>query len=453
MAPHLVRPRSFIIPAYAGRKPGRWKIEAGMWVYDAMALFRNTRVHRPLGARTIAAMEPGLETQRLRGGDLFFDCITDDARLTLLNVLDAQKLGAVAVNYAEATAILVEGGKVRGATVKDRLSGEEVQVAARSVVNASGPWSDQVSKMADPAAKPRVRLTKGVHIVVPRVRLGHVRALVLRTPQDDRVFFVVPWGELSLVGTTDTDFDGSPEEVAPEATDVRYLLRAVNHFFPRALLAPEDVVAAYAGLRPLLRQEGRAPGEVSREHALIVGPPGFVSIIGGKLTTYRRMAEDVVREAALAAGLVLPSMPTHRRRLPGGRASPSQPAAAADAIAARFRVDTDVADGLYWLHGSDVGDVLEEATPYTRQRVHPDLPYLRASVFWAFRQELAVTLEDALVRRVPIALRLRDSGASVVDDLARAVGPAAGWSAREAEEQVEAYRASREKADAWRRAI
>jgi glycerol-3-phosphate dehydrogenase len=424
-----------------------------MWIYDAMALFRNTRMHKPLGARTIAAMEPGLQAEGLRGGDLFFDCVTDDARLTLLNVLDAEELGAVPANYAEVTSINVEGGVVRGATVKDRLTDEEVEVSARAVVNAAGPWSDSVVKLADPSAKPRVRLTKGVHIIVPRQKLGNVRALVLRTPQDDRVFFVVPWGDLSLVGTTDTDFDGDPDEVAPEAADVRYLLEAVNHFFPRAQLTKDDVVSAYAGLRPLLIQEGRAPSEISREHSVIVGPPGFVSVVGGKLTTYRRMADDVVREAALTAGLALPTVPTHKRRLPGGRAAPSQPAAAGVAISRRFNVDADVADTLYWLHGSEVGAVLDEASVYMRHRIHPDLPYLRASLFWAFRQELAVTLEDALVRRVPIALRLRDAGASLVDDLARAVGPVAGWTAREADEQAEAYRKTREQADAWRRAI
>jgi glycerol-3-phosphate dehydrogenase len=450
IAPHLVRPRSFVVPAYRGARPSRFELEVGMWLYDAMALFRNTRRHRPLAARRLAALEPGLLRQGLAGGGLFFDCVTDDARLTLANVFDAAAHGASVVNYAEVTALEVKGGAVRGGRVRDALSGNEIDVRARMVVNASGPWSDRVSRLADASLSPRVRLTKGVHIVVPRDRLGHVRALVLRAPQDGRVFFAVPWGPLSLVGTTDTDYGASPDDVRVEAADVRYLLEAVSHFFPASNLTKDDVVGAYAGLRPLLRQEGVTPSAASREHATFVGPRGFVAVVGGKLTTYRPMARDVVDEALFSAGVSGKPSTTGKRSLPGGRATPAQPINAAASIARRFGVDEEEADALYWLHGSDVSDVLENASSWQRQRIAPSLPYLRASLVWAFRRERAVHLEDALVRRVPIAIRLQDGGASLATEVGKLVAGAAGWDEAERDGEVEAYLKRVARENAWR---
>jgi glycerol-3-phosphate dehydrogenase len=452
IAPHLVRPRSFVIPAYRGVRPSRFEVEVGMWLYDTMALFRNTRVHRPLSSRALAGLEPGLLREGLAGGGLFFDCVTDDARLTLANVLDAAAHGAAVTNYTEVTALEVKRGAVRGARVKDALSGEEVDVAARVVVNASGPWSDSISRMADPTLAPRVRLTKGVHIVVPRDRLDHIRALVLRAPQDGRVFFAVPWGALSLVGTTDTDFEGSPDEVRVDAADVRYLLEAVSHFFPASNLTKDDVVGAYAGLRPLLRQEGVTPSAASREHATFVGPRGFLTVVGGKLTTYRPMARDVVDEALLSEGVSARPSSTGKRSLPGGRATPAQPINAAASIARRFGLDDEEADTLYWLHGSDVAQVLEGSASWQRQRIAPSLPYLRASLVWAFKRERAEHLEDALARRVPLAVRLGDGGASLASEIGKLVAGAAGWDDAARDSEVEAYLKRVERESAWRRA-
>ena len=453
IAPHLVRPRSFVLPTYAGERPSRFEVALGLWLYDAMAAFRNTRMHRGLSAARLADMEPALRREGLEGGGLFFDCVTDDARLTLANALDAAARGAAVVNYAEVTAVEVEGGAVKGAVVIDRREGREFHVRARCVVNAAGPWSDEVTRMVEPSAKPRLRLTKGVHIVVPRARLGHIRALVLRTPQDHRVFFAVPWGPLSLVGTTDTDFEGNPSEPVAQAEDVRYLLKAVTSYFPGANLTKEDVVGAYAGLRPLMRVEGVEPSAVPREHEVTVGPRGFVSVIGGKLTTYRRMAAQVVDEAALSMGLPARRSGTGRRPLPGGRASPAQPSAAAAALSRRFSLAEEEADALYFMHGSEAPAVLEEAPRAKRARLDEGQPFLEASLAWAFLHERALTLEDGLVRRVPIAIRLPDGGAGLAQRAASIAGSAAGWDAATRESEVEAFLKRIERENAWRRAI
>ncbi len=267
------------------------------------------------------------------------------------------------------------------------------------------------------------------------------------------MFFAVPWGPLTLVGTTDTDFDGSPSEPVATPEDVRYLLRAVGSYFPGSDLTKEDVVGAYAGLRPLVRVEGVDPSAVPREHEVTVGPPGFVSVVGGKLTTYRRMAAQVVDEAALAVGLPPRRSGTARRPLPGGRASPAQPTAAAAALARRFSLREDEADALYFLHGSAAPAVLEEVPLARRARLEAGQPFLEASLAWAYSHERAVTLEDGLVRRVPIAIRLPDGGAALAQRAAAIAGSAAGWDSAARECEVEAFLKRVERENAWRRAI
>jgi glycerol-3-phosphate dehydrogenase len=450
IAPHVVRSRPFLIPAYRGQRPSRLELEVGMWAYDAVALFRNTRNHRPVSARRMAALEPALRREGLTGGGLFFDCMTDDARLTLLNVLDAEGLGAVPLNYAQVTDIALTDGRMVGARVRDALTGVEVDVRAKVVINAAGPWSDEVSKLADASAPPRLRLTKGVHIVVPRGRVGHVRAVVLRGPTDGRVFFVLPWGDLSLIGTTDTDYSGTPDDVRPEAADVRYLLEAANAYFPAASLAESDVVSAFAGVRPLVRTEAVEPGKVSREHALFVDNRGLVTVVGGKLTTYRRMAREVVSEALACARLPARAPAGKRRALPGGTGNPAQPTQAARAIAVLAKVEEAEADALYWLHGWGAKTVLDQAPASGRKRAVEGLPYVRASVLWAASSEHVVKLEDLLVRRIPVAWQLPDGGAEAAAGLARLVQGTLGWSDWHLEEEVESYKATVARDRQWR---
>jgi glycerol-3-phosphate dehydrogenase len=395
-------------------------------------------------------MEPALRSEQLAGGGLFFDCVTDDARLTLINLLDAQRLGASILNHARCAGFEWEEGPKAVARVEDQLGGDEFKVRAKVVVNASGPWSDHVSRLADAAAPKRLRLTKGAHIVVPRERLGNIRALVLRAPQDNRVFFVVPWDSLSLIGTTDTDFSGEPGAVRADADDVDYLLGAVNHYFPGAALTRGDVVSAYAGLRPLLRSGSGGPSEVSREHALFVGPANFISVVGGKLTTFRRMAHEVVEEAAGHGGLRLSDASTRKRALPGGEFLSANADFAAQRISKDHGMSAEESELLYWLHGSLASEVLQAGGPRAKKRIHPDLPYLNASIVWAFVEEHACSLEDAMVRRVPLALRLRDRGAGVAHAVAEEVAPAAGWSPAEAAAQAEAYVGAARAAYPWR---
>ncbi|MBI4420136.1 MAG: glycerol-3-phosphate dehydrogenase/oxidase, partial [Gemmatimonadetes bacterium] len=293
IAPHLVWPRSFLFPVYAGGRVSWWKLAAGLWLYDALALFRNVGRHRMLSKRRLLRAEPALRERGLKGGARYYDAQCDDARLSLANARAAHGHGALVANYLRADRLALADGQVRGAEVTDVLTGASFAVRALVVVNATGAWGDELRSLA--GEPPALRRTKGAHVAVARERIGHQEAIALTSPVDGRLFFVLPWGELSVIGTTDTDFERDPDRVSVEAEDVVYLLRSTNAFFPNARLQPKDVVSAWAGVRALLRPaDPRDPSAVSREHRIIESAAGLISVLGGKLTTFRSMAEETV---------------------------------------------------------------------------------------------------------------------------------------------------------------
>src|SRR5881628_2402145 len=295
-----------------------------MWVYDLLAAFHNVKWHRWLGRKATQRLEPGLRDKELQGAALYYDAQTDDARLVIATMRSAAHAGALVANYSEVTALIKPDGRVGGATVRDGLTGRASTVRALVVVNATGPWVDRVRRLDDARAEFLLRPTKGVHVAVPRKRVGHTRAVTLTSPIDGRVMFVLPWGDLSYVGTTDTDDVAPPDDVRASGSDVVYLLRSANAFFPQARLAPHDVICTWAGLRPLLAPEREvAASAVSREHRIVESASGLITIAGGKLTTFRVMGRDMVDRVARRLhgldGRPIPRRPpTDRVPLPGG---------------------------------------------------------------------------------------------------------------------------------------
>lgn len=294
IAPHLVHPLQFTWPVYRGARLPRWKIVAGLWLYDLLALFRNEHPHRALSARGVLEAEPNLRQANLTGGASYFDAATDDARLTLANVVSAAEAGAATLNYVEVTALRLNGNRVSGATIRDRATGNSAELQARVVVNATGPWTGTIAGMEDPNAPPALHGSKGVHITVPADRIGNRAAVTMLSPTDGRVLFTLPGGAVVVIGTTETEPPRDPSQVRATRDDVQYLLDAANAFWPSAALTPDDVITAWAGIRPLIASQSASAGDASREHAVTIGPRGLVAITGGKLTTYRAMAEEVV---------------------------------------------------------------------------------------------------------------------------------------------------------------
>jgi len=417
LAPHLVRPLPFILPVFLGDRVPRWKISAGLALYDILAAGGNVRRHRTLGKRDLLLAEPLLRERGLTGGAMYFDAQCDDARLVVATVRAAAGHGAKVANYMRVTGLIPTVAGIHGAYVRDELSGETGEVRARMVVNAAGPWADAIRRLEDARAAPLLRPTKGVHVVVPRARMGNRNAVIFTSPVDGRVMFVLPWGEWSYVGTTDTDFPLGPDEVTVEPSDVVYLLRSANSLFPSARLEPSDVIASWAGLRPLLAADPSAPASaISREHRVLRGPRGLYTIVGGKLTTWRSMAAELTDQLVKSLG---------RHRHSAGRAgSETEPLPGGE---------TGVLDGFRGA-GLDLG--LSEATVdhllshfgtetpamYTlcRQRpelaapLHPEHPAIGAEVVFAVQREFAMRTEDILARRLHLTTETRDQGAAAV---------------------------------------
>jgi glycerol-3-phosphate dehydrogenase len=448
LAPHLVRPQEFLFPLYRGGPIGPLKLAAGLWTYDLLAGLWNVRRHRMLRAAAVHEAEPALRREGLRGAGLYWDCRTDDARLVLETMLAAAAEGAVAVSYADVTALVREGERVGGARVTDRLGGREVEVRARVVVNAAGPWVDVVAGL-DAGGPPRLRLTKGVHVVVQRDRLGNRAALVLHAVRDRRLMFVIPWGAHSLVGTTDTDHPGGPETPpVVEASDVAYLLETVNHYFPGAGLGPDDVVSAFAGLRPLVGAADAAhvaPSRVSREEEIFTSASGLISVAGGKLTTYRLVAASVVDQVVgilrrLGDRRRFGRSRTGRVPLPGGATAPD---VAADTALSRdgHGMSRGVVGHLADRYGSRLGEVLDLVAS-DRRLAAPllaALPDPRAEVLEAVGAEWALTVEDVLRRRTQVALRDPGGGAAVAEEVAALMAGPLGWDRGQARAAARAY--------------
>jgi glycerol-3-phosphate dehydrogenase len=453
LAPHLVHPLPFVFPVYRGGPTPFLMLRAGMWLYDALSLFRNIRGHRILSRADVALEEPDLRLDGLAGAAMYYDAAVDDARLTLANARGAHESGAAVVPHADVVAFLDDGKGVRGARVRDRLTGEETDVRAKVTLNATGPWSDAVRRLADPSAKPRLRPTKGVHILVERERIGNRRAVTFQSPIDGRVMFVLPWGDFTYVGTTDTDYAGSPADVRADAADVEYLVRSANSVFPKAQLTAADVVSTWAGVRPLLapRAAGAKESATSREHEIWWDRSGLLSIAGGKLTTYRVMAGQVVDQAArrlrerfkVESGI----SPTEHLPLPG---APDEPwadfAARIEREAGALGIDADAAKHLARSYGEDA-EALVEAIRGDRalgERILPPFPYLWAEVPHAVRHEMAMSLDDLLIRRLHLFYEARDGGLSVARAVAERMArePGIGWDAAEIARQVERYQAA-----------
>ncbi len=472
-APHLVRPLPFLFPVYNWMRPRKSIIGIGMWMYDALSLFRSPKTHSSVSARAIEGLEPDLLQTGLTGGFIYYDCKTDDGRLTIETLLDAEEAGAIILSHAEVGGLLKRGSRVTGAHVRDRLADRSVQVEAQVVVNATGPWTDHTRRLqredpagaSKPAAPVRglLRPTRGVHIVVPHARLPISHAIVLQNPEDRRVMFAIPWREHTYIGTTDTDDSGDPGQVHASAEDVRYLLKTTHNYFPRQALADKDIVSTWAGLRPLIDDTSTSESGVSREHKIVVEEERLLTVAGGKLTTYRLMGEEIVEHALELLRKDgrplqhLKSIDTSTLPLPGGigLAGGGRIEALAGTLvelggghlsarSARHLADT-------YGHRAPAIARMVARDPEAGKPILPALPDIWAQVDWSVQYELAVTLVDVLRLRTQIFLRAGDQALQVAPRVALRMGGLLGWDEAERHRQLQAYQQVVDLAQRWRR--
>lgn len=304
LAPHLCEALPFVFPVWKGGPWALWKLSLGVRLYDLLCGGRNLGNSASFGPAALLREVPGLREEGLRGGVRYFDALTNDARLVIDTLRSAAASGAIALNYTMLIAAERSSSDWR-CTVRDELTGEAREIRARTVVNAAGAWAPGL-----PHSRVRLRLTKGVHLVAPRAALPVTQAVVL--PEGRRILFAIPWGERVILGTTDTDYSGDPAQVRTDAADIEYILGVVNGAFPRARLSAADLISSWAGVRPLIasgQAEAGEPSDISRSHQIRVGEPGWIDVAGGKLTTYRLMAEQAVDRL----GEFLPARPPRSR--------------------------------------------------------------------------------------------------------------------------------------------
>lgn len=447
LAPHLVRPMEFVYPIFPDTARVRL-VGLGLTTYDVLAGWRNVKRHQRLSAEEAIAKAPALAGTGLLRAYAYGDCATDDARLVLANVLAARRFGAGVLTYASADRLLLDGdGKCCGATVSDHLTGATYDIRARHVVNATGVWVDTLLAQEDPErANQMVQPSKGIHLVVPYERVPLTNASILMPSRhgDGRSMFAIPWGRQTILGTTDTAYEGSLDDVGVEAGDVEYVLTACNALF-HADLDAADVVGAWAGCRPLLRGDTEAMSDLSRRHALSEGRSGLLTITGGKLTTYRRMAKDVV-DRIVARDDKKARCRTDEINL--GCARPYEDVLSETvSAAASVGVDAEAAESLVRRHGEAAAAVLALAAddPALAGPLSPAAPYVQAEVGYAARYEGAATLDDVFARRTRLALRARDAGLPAALGAARVIARETGRDEAWAQAQVASY------ADAVRR--
>ncbi|MGH3355678.1 MAG: glycerol-3-phosphate dehydrogenase/oxidase [Nocardioidaceae bacterium] len=438
LAPHLVKPVSFLYPL-THRFWERPYVGAGLALYDTMGGARSVPHHRHYtrtGARRIA---PALKPSAMTGALLYHDAQADDARHTMTVARTAVSYGATVLNSAEVVGFLHAGERIVGARVRDVETGDQTEVRASVVVNATGVWTDAVQTMAGGRGRFHVRASKGVHIVVPRDRINSETGLILRTEKS--VLFVIPWTTHWIIGTTDTDWNLDLAHPAASRADLDYILDHVN----AALSVPlshDDIQGVYAGLRPLLAGESEETSQLSREHAVARPQPGLVAVAGGKYTTYRLMAADAVDMAATDIPRAVPDSPTANIPLLGAEGYHAM-VNQVSGLAEQYRLPAWQIERLLGRYGSLTSEVLAPAdtNPTMLEPLNEAQEYLGVEYTYAASHEAALHIDDLLARRTRVSIETPDRGVEVARAAAAVVAPVLGWDQERQDNEVAAYQA------------
>lgn len=437
IAPHLVKPLEFLIPFFNDTPVSRLKLRAGLALYDALSYDKSLPSRRSLSAEEARASDIALRNRDVRGAVAYHDArVESPERLALENVIEAAEHGAVVVNYCEVVATTMRNGAIRGIRVRDTIDGGEVEIDARAVVNATGAWFEPVAQALTGRRPGRVRTTKGIHIVCPPVTDG---ALVLFSRVDKRLMFAIPRAGHTWIGTTDTDYQGDPADARATRDEVEYLLESVRGVFPA--LALDDVLYTTAGVRALV-MHGGTESSVSRMHKVVDGEPlapaGMISVLGGKITGYRAIAEDVTDAACRRLGV------PHRRSVTAGTPLPG----ARGAVPAGH---TGVMSHLYELYGSRASQVMAIASsaPALELPLSPRYPDIAAQVVFGVRSEHCVRLSDFIRRRTLLGAST-DQGWDAARPAAAVMASELGWTADRTAAELNAYRIEIEHTRAFR---
>ncbi|MCP4441391.1 MAG: glycerol-3-phosphate dehydrogenase/oxidase [Aureispira sp.] len=403
-APHVVIPEKMLLPIVDGGSLGKRLSSVGLWIYDRLAGVEKDERRQMLPLDKTQELEPLLRKDILQGGGLYYEYRTDDARLTIEVIKTAVAHGATCINYAEVVDFIYkENGFVEGIQLKDHLSNQKIEVRSRRIVNAAGPWVDTIRNIDDEGVKgSRLQLTKGVHIVIPKDRLPIKQSIYFDVNTDSRMCFAIPRGNITYIGTTDTLYSKEINTPIASRQDVEYILNATNYMFPSAKLTINDVESTWAGLRPLIHQEGKDPSELSRKDEIFFSKTGLYSIAGGKLTGYRKMAERVMKVVCKSLENK-EGCKTKHLKLIGGQFESDE---ALDTFiykrtgeAKQIGATSEQIIALSYKYGSDIDKVIEKAFELYGTIQDPNLLLLAAEIWYGVKYEMVSNLCDFIIRR------------------------------------------------------
>jgi len=428
IAPHLVKPLSMIIPLYRGARRGPWTIRAGMTVYDLLSSGKTLPRHRMLSQRQALELAPGLNSEGLLGAALYFDAQVEFAeRLVLENALAAKDHGASIRTYNRVDRFIVEKNRTLGIEVTDLISGQNHSMRGSVVINAAGPWVDQVA--GETVNERLIGGTKGSHIIVGEFPGAPKTALYVEAKVDARPFFIIPWNGNFLIGTTDQRFDGDLDHVAIDDAEVEYLLAETNRVIPAARLTRESILYAYSGVRPLPFTKNKREQSITRRHFIHKHEKlqNLFSIVGGKLTTYRSLSEQAVNVVFEALSRTPPVCETHRKPLPGAATSDFN--AIRSELEKSGKLSPKTIDHLVRVYGSRALEILRVAASDQKlfETFDEETGAIAAEIVFAFEHELAQTLGDCLLRRTMVGLN-SDAGRSAAISAAMIAGHNLDWS-------------------------
>jgi glycerol-3-phosphate dehydrogenase len=466
-APHMVRPLRFYMPIFAGDRVGMATMSAGMWLYDALALFRSPGFHKRLSAKALQALVPALKQKGLRGGFRYYDASMWDDMLVIENLRAAHKLGLVAANYLEAVEPVRDGERIAGFVAEDRAglpAGDAAvprfPIRAKKVVMCVGPWLDQLGLKMEPHWNKWLTPSKGVHLLFDMKRLPLPGTVIMSNNDDGRISFAIPRPDMGagvvIVGTSDSPSPERPEELSVEADDIAYLMGLLNRFFPSLNLTSDDIVSSYAGIRPLFAPPAvdgasRSLQKISREHHIGVGPGGVVLIAGGKYTTHRRMATEIVDFTL--KNWAEETRPPYLK--PSNTEGPLNPGVMPAPLAAA-RQDAEakgltVAPELWSLYGAAALEIVElDRSAAGQGPADPEgFPSLAGQLRFMIREGMVVHLQDFYLRRAPLFLTRKDHGLPWAARLADVWAAEAGFDAAEARREETRLRAEIERRAGW----
>jgi glycerol-3-phosphate dehydrogenase len=438
LAPHLVKPLAFLYPLHEKVRE-RTYVGAGLALYDALRGFQRALPgHKHISQKKIAEIAPSLRSDLVTGAVKYFDAQVDDARHTMMIARTAARHGAVIATNVRVESLVKEGKRVLGVKARDTETGKLITIKATATVMCAGIWSDELHDSFGLKAGYNVTMSKGVHIVLPKNSINSKEGIILKTAVS--VLFLIPWADKWIVGTTDTPYTGDRREPLAEREDVEYIINEANKVL-KPKLKIEDVIGVYAGLRPLVaNKKDSATTKLSREHTVDRSAPGFVSIAGGKYTTYRVMGKDVIDLAGVELRRIIPESVTEKLPIVGadGYFALVQQA---ERIAEESGLSTETIIHLLNRYGSLISEVLEviQDNPKLAQPLTKDLPYLKAEIYYAASHEGARSVDDVISRRTRLAFEAPNSAMDLVTDVAAIIAPVLGWTPKQKKDSVNAY--------------